>query len=359
MNLLNKIFFSKYYKFTFFSEKKNYQPYVIDLIEKVSQNYEVLYLSLDKNDRIDKKNVTNLYIGNFLVKLLVFKFIKTKFFLLTMTDLDNSFLKKSKKVDYYIFFFHAAASTHKQLTKGAFNNYDIVLANGIFQIQELRELERINHSKKKEIYPTGYMYFDYLSKIPKKNHEDYILFAPSWGYSKENCLDKYGYKIISKLLDLKNKVIFRPHPEHYKRSKITLEIIKNNFERNSNFIFDQNFNNVESIQKSKLVITDYSAIALEAFYPFLKPVLYINSANKIHNNIFEDMKLVAIEDEVRELFGTQIYPDDINHINDYIDKSVSTMFTNKEKVIDFYNRKFANINKVVEKAYQLIMKYDK
>ncbi len=316
-------------------------------------------MSLDKNDRIDKKNVTNLYIGNFLVKLLVFKFIKTKFFLLTMTDLDNSFLKKSKKVDYYIFFFHAAASTHKQLTKGAFNNYDIVLANGIFQIQELRELERINHSKKKEIYPTGYMYFDYLSKIPKKNHEDYILFAPSWGYSKENCLDKYGYKIISKLLDLKNKVIFRPHPEHYKRSKITLEIIKNNFERNSNFIFDQNFNNVESIQKSKLVITDYSAIALEAFYPFLKPVLYINSANKIHNNIFEDMKLVAIEDEVRELFGTQIYPDDINHINDYIDKSVSTMFTNKEKVIDFYNRKFANINKVVEKAYQLIMKYDK
>ena len=57
MNLLNKIFFSKYYKFTFFSEKKNYQPYVIDLIEKVSQNYEVLYLSLDKNDKIDKKNV--------------------------------------------------------------------------------------------------------------------------------------------------------------------------------------------------------------------------------------------------------------------------------------------------------------
>ena len=50
--------------------------------------------------------------------------------------------------------------------------------------------EELNNSKTKEIFPTGYMYFDYLAKIEKKHHKDYILFAPSWSYSKNNCLDK-------------------------------------------------------------------------------------------------------------------------------------------------------------------------
>ena len=44
-------------------------------------------------------------------------------------------------------------STLSFLSRKYSSKYDIIFANGIFQIQELRELERINHSKKKKFIP--------------------------------------------------------------------------------------------------------------------------------------------------------------------------------------------------------------
>ena len=354
MRHLFKILLKNNFDYTFFSEKKNYQPYMIDLIKKIAEDNKVLYLSFDQNDKINIHNVENLHLGNYLSRYFVFKYIKTKFFLLTMTDLGNSFLKKSKNVKYYVHFFHAPVSAHKQFTNKAFNNYDIVFANGVYQIQELRELEKINNSKKKEIYPTGYMYFDYLSKIEKKKHEDFILFAPSWSYSKNNCLDKHGFKILSKLIEQNYKVIFRPHPEHFKRSKIQIEIIKNNFSNNSNFIFDDNFSNIESLQKSKLIITDYSGIAIEAFYPFLKPVLYINTEEKIQNDIFYKIKIDAMEDKIRNKFGVQITPEQFSNLSTHVSRSLSNIEKIKDEIEIFYKDNFANFKKVVDKNYNIL-----
>lgn len=356
MRQLFEILVNKQFEYTFFSEKKNYQPYMIDLIQKIAKDNKVLYLSFDKNDKIDIQNVKNIYLGNFFTKYLIFKYIKTKFFLLTMTDLGNSFLKKSKNVKYYIHFFHAPVSAHKQFTAKAFNNYDIVFANGNYQIKELRALEQINNSKTKEIFPTGYMYFDYLIKIEKKKHEDYILFAPSWSYSKDNCLDKYGFKIIKNLIEQNYKVIFRPHPEHFKRSKIQLEIIRNNFAKNSSFIFDKNFSNIDSIQKSKLIITDYSGIAIESFYPFFKPVLYINTEEKIQNDIFDNIEIEAMEDKIRNKFGIQITPDDFSNFSSHLSRCLSNIDLIKDEIEKFYESNFGNLKKVVDKNYNILKK---
>ena len=75
---------------------------------------------------------------------------------------------------------------------------DIIFANGEYQIKELRELEKLNNSKPKEIFPTGYMYFDYLAKIENIIKTIYYLLHQS--YSKNNCLDKYGFELISNLM---------------------------------------------------------------------------------------------------------------------------------------------------------------
>ncbi len=358
MRQLLKILLNTEFEYTFFSEKKNYQPYMIDLIERIAEDNKVLYLSFDKNDKIHNQNVENLYLSNFFSKFLIFKYIKTKFFLLTMTDLGNSFLKKSNNVKYYVHFFHAPVSAHKQFTNNAFDNYDIIFANGEYQIKELRELEKLNNSKPKEIFPTGYMYFDYLAKIEKKHHKDYILFAPSWSYSKNNCLDKYGFELISNLIEQNYKVIFRPHPEHFKRSKIQLEIIKNNFLNNPNFIFDTNFSNIESIQKSKLIVTDYSGIAIEAFYPFFKPVLYINTEEKIQNDIFHKIQIEAMEDKVRNKFGVQITPDDFTNFSSHLVKSLANIDTIKDEIENFYITNFGNLKKVVDKNYNILKNLD-
>ena len=353
-----KIFFSGYYKYTFFSEKKNYQGYVIDLIKLISKKEKILYVSFDKNDFIIGKNIDNLYLSNFFSQYFLFKFINTKFFILTLTDLGNSFLKKNQKVKYYVYFFHAAVSTHKQYTENAFNNYDIILANGDYQLRELRKNEKIKNLNKKKLYSSGYMYFDYLKKFKNIADEGYILFAPSWNYSKNNCLDKCGLEIISEIISSNRKIIFRPHPEHFKRSKILLEKIYNNFRDNKNFLFDNDSSNISSIQKSSLIITDYSGIALECFYPFYKPVLYINVNDKIQNRNFKKINLIPIEDKIRKLFGIQIFPHQIENFKFYEKICYKSIKKNKKKITKFYQKQFSNINKVVEYNYKILNSYN-
>ena len=45
---------------------------------------------------------------------------------MTLTGLGNP-LPKSNSCNYYVYFFHALASTHQIYTKDAFKNYDIIL----------------------------------------------------------------------------------------------------------------------------------------------------------------------------------------------------------------------------------------
>ena len=73
---------------------------------------------------------------------------------------------------------------------------------------------------KKRIVNTGYFYFDYLKeKFNYKEIHQEVLIAPSWNYSQNNFLNENFIDLINVLLKKGEKVIFRPHPEHLKRSR--------------------------------------------------------------------------------------------------------------------------------------------
>ena len=104
-----KFIFNKKHKFVFFSENRNYQKYLIDFISALaSAKSEVIYLSSEKKDKIILPNVKNIYVGNGLKRFFYLNLIKTRFFFITLTDLGNHIIKKSKNIDKYIFIFHAA-----------------------------------------------------------------------------------------------------------------------------------------------------------------------------------------------------------------------------------------------------------
>ena len=108
-----------------------------------------------------------------------FLIIKADFFFLTLTDLDNHFIKKTKNIKKYIYYFHAPVSTFKNYTETAFDNYDIILCNGKFHVQEIRKREELKNLPAKKLINTGYFYFDYLSeKISKAQNPNDILLAP-------------------------------------------------------------------------------------------------------------------------------------------------------------------------------------
>ena len=127
-------------KFIFFSENKTYQKFTKILIDVLSEKYpkQVYYFSLDKNDIIETTNVNNFFIYNNYLAKFFFDNIKGENLFLTLTDLDNHFLKKTTNIKNYIYYFHSPVSTIKNYTPKAFDNYDTILCNGKFQAKEIR-----------------------------------------------------------------------------------------------------------------------------------------------------------------------------------------------------------------------------
>ena len=169
-------------KIIFFSENRSYQKYSKQIIKVLSSKYSetIYYFSIDKEDKINNQNINNYYINPFFLNF-VFNKIKAENMFLTLTDLGNNFIKKNKNIDKYIYYFHSPVSTTKNYTPKAFDNYDVIMCNGQFQIDEIRKREYLKKIPKKNLVSSGYFYFDYLvNNINYSENSNSILIAPSW-----------------------------------------------------------------------------------------------------------------------------------------------------------------------------------
>ena len=193
-------------KIIFYSESKFYQKYSHNLIKFFAKKYpnQVYYVSSDYDDKIENLEVKNLFIGNGLLMNFFFSILKAEYFFLTLTDLDNHSLKKNKKIDQYIYYFHSGGSTFERYTEGSFDNYDIILCNGQFHVDEIQFRENQKQLKKKQLILTGFFYFDYMmNKMNSNQKADEILIAPSWNYEYKNYIDENFIKVIDELLKKK------------------------------------------------------------------------------------------------------------------------------------------------------------
>ena len=359
LDKINKLLFSIYYlssrgktKFVFYSEKKNYRYYFITLINKLcSENKEMYYLSSDINDKFENENnkIKSFYIGTGFIRMIILSLIKCEYFFLTVTDLGNNEIHKNKKVKNYVYIFHALQSTHKIYTEKAFDNYDIICCNGPYQYEEIRLREKKFNLKEKKLIKSGYLYIEYLNKnLDIKKNDNYILFAPSWSLSDHNLLESFSIKILNKLLKSEFKVIFRPHQEHFKRSKKKLKDIFNQFENNSNLIIDEKPNNLESFEMSNFLISDYSGIVHEFLFTCKKPFLIFDDFKKIHNKNYLEIKRESFEEEIYAKFGHMINISNIENIEDHILITKKNFERKKIEIDNFCKQNIYTIDKSSE-----------
>ena len=350
--------FNKKFKFLFYSEDKTYQKYSYNIIRILSKRYpnQVFYTSSDPNDKIKNLNVKNIFVGDGFFAKLFFLILKAEYFFLTLTDLDNHSLKKTKNVKKYIYYFHAPVSTFKNYTETAFDNYDIILCNGPNHITEIRKREKLKNLKEKKLIKTGYFYFDYLSeKISLNIKPNKVLVAPSWNYDCENFINENFVRIIDTLLKKKFFVIFRPHPEHFKRSKNILENIRFTHKDSNLFHFDDTNENINSMEKSKCLITDASGISIEYLFLTKRPVLYLNDIDKVHNKDFLNYSNIdSIDSLVKNNFGYNFYIKDIDKIDLIIDEAIKNLNTKIPLLSSFVSDNFFNFGST-KKNFDLII----
>lgn len=340
---LKRLFFIKNkienkFPIVIFSEGKMYwkifKP-ILDEFEKRKKT--VTFLTCNEDDYVFDENykyINAKYIGTGYSAMSKMAFLKADICLMTTPQLDVLQLKRSKFCKNYVHIFHSISSSN-DYRLFALDFYDTVLCDAEFQINDIRAIEKKRQLPAKDLKIVGSPYMDYLEKCLnksdiQKNNNFTILIAPTWG--QDGLLYKYGSKLIDKLVKDNYNIIIRPHPQSLIVEKNIIKKLENQYSSNKNITFDYDNNNLISMAKADIMISDFSGIMFEYAFLFNKPILYQNS--KMNDEIYDysELGIKPLRYSVLNDIGVELTENNI----DSIDKIVEEL-RNNEKIFQQIN----------------------
>jgi hypothetical protein len=317
-------------KIIFYSEHGGYWPYLGSFAEELVDKHKqpLCYVTSDPNHPIlqtTKPLIKSFYLNKLLPLFMIL--IKSKVFVLTLTDLNQFHLKRSINSVHYVYVFHSLVSTHMVYRYGAFDYYDSILCFGQHQIEEIRKHEEINKLPAKKLIEVGYprveriyaAYNKYLleRKEPLKKT---ILVAPSWGAA--NILESCGEQLTEILLEANYEVIVRPHPETIKHFPELMTLFVSKFGSNPNFKLELSVATDDSLLQADVLITDYSGILFEYSFGTERPVLSLDVPPKVNNLQFKELNIEPLELSLRSKLGVVVSPEDLKNVPEEIIKLI-------------------------------------
>lgn len=319
----------------------SYKPYVIynegnqywNTFKPVVEEFEARkipleYLTSSKNDPVfDQKYnyVKAEFIGEGNSAFAKLNMLSAGIVLMTTPGLQVYQLKRSKNVKHYSHVLHMPndATTYRLF---GLDFFDSVLLTGDYQATDLRYLEEKRGINKKELVTVGCPYLDVykqnIAEIPaEENHSFTVLVSPSWG--DVGLLKKYGEKLLDPLSNTGWRIIVRPHPQSKKSEAEMLERLTARYKDNPNIVWDYERQNIFSLKKSDIMISDFSGIIFD--YTFLcdKPVMYVNAGMDLRPYDAYDLDGKELwQYSVLRKFGTELKEEQFANIKEVI-QSVS------------------------------------
>lgn len=271
------------YRFVIYNEDIRYwnvfKP-VLDAFE--NHETEVTYFTSCKEDPVfnaEYKFVFSQYIGEGNTAFAKLNFLSADVVLMTTPGLDVYQLKRSRNVKHYAHLEHSVGDATMYRMFGL-DYFDSILVTGMYKEKDVRWLEEHRNINRKEIVSVGCTYLDEfkkrIEKIPaEEDHKFTVLLSPSWGPSA--ILSRYGEKLLDSLQATGWNIIVRPHPQSRISEKEILDRLTSRYKDMENIIWDYNSDNIFSLKKADIMISDFSGIIYD--YTFLcdKPVMYVNA----------------------------------------------------------------------------------
>ncbi len=314
----------------FYSESGQDWHQFSGLIEELNQKHgrKVCYVTSDPGDvGLDREheNFLAICIPEGLFLTIFFQVNQADVFVLTMMDLGNLQLKRSLQPVYYVYLFHSMGSTHMVDHANSFDHYESLFCAGPHQVAEIRKREELyklpakhlfdyGHPRLEQVINEGAAWRDQHATSGEKScsGRPVILIAPTWGDT--SIFNMCGEKLIDILLNAGFHVIMRPHYQSNKSSPQVIAAIRNRFSGDPNFEYVGQMGETESILRSDVLITDWSAMALEYSLGLEKPVLFIDVPRRIRNPDWQEIDLEPIESSIREQVGIVVSPQRLEEV---------------------------------------------
>lgn len=314
----------------------SYKTYVIynegnqywNVFKPVADEFEkrkipLMYYTSSKTDPIfDQKYefVTSEYIGEGNTAFAKLNMLSAGFVLMTTPGLQVYQLKRSKSVKHYSHVLHMPndATTYRLF---GLDYFDSVLLTGDYQKDDIRTLEKNRGINSKDLVTVGCSYLDVLSEkinsLPaEENHVFTVLVSPSWG--EVGVLKRFGERLLDPLAATGWKIIVRPHPQSKKSEADMLKRLEERYKDYANVEWDYNRDNIYSMKKADIMISDFSGIVFDYTFLCNKPVMYVNTDMDLRPYDAYDLNKQLWQFSVLEKMGIKLEEKDFANIKEVI-----------------------------------------
>jgi hypothetical protein len=152
----------------------------------------------------------------------------------------------------------------------------------------------------------------HTSAAMNTEHKPVVLIAPTWGDT--SIFNVCGTELIEVLLAAKFHVIMRPH---YQSNRLTPGVImqtRKRFESRDGFEYIDRMGETASLFRSDILVTDWSAMALEYSMGLEKPVLFIDVPRRIRNPDWQELGIEPMESAIRSQVGAIVAPGELQQV---------------------------------------------
>lgn len=315
---------SSYKKYVIYSEGNQYwnvfKP-VADEFEK--RKIDLYFLTSSKTDPVFDEKYEYIhpeFVGEGNVAFAKLNMLSAGFVLMTTPGLQVYQLKRSKHVKHYSHVLHMPndATTYRLF---GLDYFDSVLLSGDYQKDDIRTLEKMRGIKEKELVTVGCSYLDVLNEkiknVPsEENHNFTVLVSPSWG--NVGVLKRYGSKLLDPLVKTGWTIIVRPHPQSKKSEADMLSALEERYKENKNLEWDYNRDNIFSMKRADIMISDFSGIIFDYTFLCNKPVMYVNTDMDLRPYDAYDLNKQLWQFSVLEKMGIKLNESDFDNIKEVI-----------------------------------------
>jgi len=275
------------------------------------------YVTSDPNDpglgRVHP-NFLGIHIPEGWFLTIFFQVNQSDVFVLTMMDLQNLQLKRSLHPVHYIYLFHSMGSTHMVDNENSFDHYESLFCTGPHQVAEIRRREELKGLTPKHLFDYGHPRLEQVIAEGRAwrgrrsaDGPPTVLIAPTWG--ETSIFNTCGRELVGVLLDAGYRVIMRPHYQSNRRTPEVIAAVRDAHAAHPAFEYVDRMGETDSILRSDILVSDWSAMALEYAWGLEKPVLFIDVPRRIRNPNWQELGIEPIESAIRSQVGEIISPD--------------------------------------------------
>ncbi|MBR4530705.1 MAG: CDP-glycerol glycerophosphotransferase family protein [Lachnospiraceae bacterium] len=319
------------YGVVMFNEGARYWTLFKPIVEEFERRQEpAQYWTMDPQDpglEGDWKYVTPVFIGEGNRGFARLNVMRARVCLATTPGVEVYQWKRSRHVGCYVHVFHMINEGTGYRMFGL-DCYDTILLTGAFQEYYIRKVEHLRGIPEKELVVAGVPYLDELLKkhesTPSTQQEGMrtVLLAPSWGTS--GILSRFGAEIIDALLATGYHIIIRPHPQTVISEKEILAPLQAKYPETDQLEWNYDADNFNVLNRSDILISDYSGVVYDFAMVFDRPVIYANTSYDpapYDNAWLPDEKIWRFE--MLKRFGVKLEPEEFGRMKEVIDGAIA------------------------------------